>query len=553
MKKKFFLTYLICITTVALCTDNTTTLHRYFWANYKHFSGSIPYSSASISEAEKWYTKLFSSHASLYTYKGYVTFLADTKRFKEIINLMPSLSEKFAKDPDMQLIFVHALTETKQPKKAENLIITLSQSFKTHAEISLLAAQTYIQRQEVENALLTINSFLNSTPRKPHNFIFYFLQSHIHAQLNQLPLALESIKKCLDMHPHFDKGWLLYASLYEKEGQIKEALSGYSTFLELSGGNNHIQKHLLSLTLKHQLIEKNKENLLSSKVHIDNALILFKQQRYTQALAHINSCIAQDPTNIECKLLKINILSAMKNFDEIACSLITWNKEVPNNAIWPKTLSLLAYNAMPHTQIMTTFQTMLDHQPNNLWCNLYCADACLRNKNNTQAVQCLEKALTCQTDTTLAAKISYQLALLHYEQSNYTSMLSALKKAHKLNPQCPHTNNTLAYYWATKGKDLKKAQSYIEKALALHNENPYFLDTQAVILYKEKKYSQAHAILQKLENHNNGTMMLHLAKVHYALNNKENADIFTKKAQALINNNHEKKALEKMQLLLAQT
>jgi tetratricopeptide (TPR) repeat protein len=466
---------------------------------------------------------------------------------------MPSLSEKFAKDPDMQLIFVHALTETKQPKKAENLIITLSQSFKTHAEISLLAAQTYMQRQEVENALLTINTFLNSTPRKPHNFIFYFLQSHIHAQLNQLPCALESIKKCLEMHPHFDKGWLLYASLYEKEGQIKEALSGYTTFLELSGGNSQIQKHLLSLTLKHQLLEKNKQNLLSSKVHIDNALILFKQQRYPQALAHINSCIKQDSTSIECKLLKINILSAMKNFDEIAYSLIAWNNQDPTNAIWPKTLSLLAYNAMSPTQIMTTFQTILDHQPHNLWCNLYCADICMRNKNNNQAIQCLKKALTCTIDTALAAKASYQLALLHYEQNDYTAMLSALEKAYEFNPQCPHTNNTLAYYWATKGKDLKKAQSFIEKSLALHNENPYFLDTQAVILYKEKKYSQAHIILEKLEPHNNGTMMLHLAKVHYALNNKENADIITKKAQALVKNNHEKKALEKMQLLLAQT
>jgi hypothetical protein len=45
-------------------------------------------------------------------------------------------------------------------------------------------------------------------------------------------------------------------------------------------------------------------------------------------------------------------------------------------------------------------------------------------------------------------------------------------------------------------------------------------------------------------------MLLHLAQVNYALNNKENADIFTKKAQPLVTNSHEKKALQKMQLLL---
>jgi tetratricopeptide (TPR) repeat protein len=132
-------------------------------------------------------------------------------------------------------------------------------------------------------------------------------------------------------------------------------------------------------------------------------------------------------------------------------------------------------------------------------------------------------------------------------------MHSYLEKAYEYNPHCPHTNNTLAYYWATKGKNCTKAQSFIAKALTTNNSNPYFLDTQALILYKEKKYKQAQDILEKLTHYNNGSMLLHLAKVHYSLNNKEFADVFTKQAEAFVKNNHEKKALYKMQLLLDQT
>lgn len=545
MKKKIFLLSVFCCITPSIRGDNATTFHRYFWANYNHFSGNI-------SHAQNWYKKLFSSNNSVYSYKGYVTFLADTKQYNQIVELMPSLNKKFGQDPDIQLVFVQALEKTKQSHKANNLLISLSQSFKTHPEIALSAAQTYLQRKEPENALLTVNAYLNNTPRRPNNFIFYFLQSHVHVQLNQLPHALESIQKCLEMHPHFDKGWLLCASLYEKAGKIKEALSGYTTFLELSGGNSEVEQHLFALMLKYKSVDENKQHLLSRSISIDNALILFKQQRYPQALAHINACIKQQPQSDECKLLKIQILSAMKHFNHIASAISTWVSESPEHALWPKTLCLLAHNGMPRTHIIETFATILAKQPDNVWCNLYGADMCMRNAHNDSAITYLEKALPCITDTILASKTAYQLALLHAEHNNYELMHSFLEKASTFNSQCPHVNNALAYYWATKGKDITQAQSFIQKSLAANNNNPYFLDTQALILYKEKKYPQAQNILEKLVDQNNSTMLLHLAKVHYSLNNKEIADTFTKKAEALVKNNQEKKALQKMQLLLAQ-
>ena len=536
MKKNNFFLSILAISTGYIAANNTETVHRYLWANYSHFSGNIFH-------AQDWYSKLFSSNNSLYSYKGYLNFLADTKQFKQIVELIPALEKKFNNDPDTQLIFANALEKTNQTKQADSLIVALSQSFKTHSEIVFRATQTYIRRKEPENALLTIDAFLNNTPRRPNNFVFYFLKTQIYVQLNQYPQALENINKCLEMHPQFDKGWLLCASLHEKEGKIKEALSGYATFLELSGGNKEIEKHLFSLMLKYKSIEDNKHILLSHTISIDNALILLQQHRYPQALAHINSCIEQQPTNNECKLLKIQILSAMKDFNQITQIILSWITEQPDNNIWPKTLCLLEHSGMSRTQIISTLSTALAKISDNLWCNLYCADLYLRNAQNN-------KALSCNMPNTVQSKTLYQLAMLEYERDNHQTMLTYLEKAYSLNAENPHINNSLAYYWATKGKNTTKAHSFIKKALACDKNNPYFLDTHAVILYKEKKYKEAQEILEPLAMHNNGTMLLHLAQVNYALNNKENADIFTKKAQPLVTNSHEKKALQKMQLLL---
>ncbi|HEX4068760.1 MAG TPA: hypothetical protein VHX42_01555 [Candidatus Babeliales bacterium] len=550
MKKNWFRTsagkysFLLFFTSNIAAESSAESVHNYLWANYNHFAGNITH-------AQNWYTKLFSTNNSVYSYKGYLTFLSDTKQFKQITELMPTLQKKFNNDPDVQLIFANALEKTQQNKQADNLIIILSQSFKTHSEIVFRATQTYIRRQEPENALLTIDAFLNNSPRKPNNFVFYFLKTQIYMQLSKFTQALENIQKCVEMHPHFDKGWLLYASLYEKEGKIKEALSGYATFLELSGGNREIEKHLCNLMLKYKSLTDNNHILLSHTISIDNALILFQQHRYPQALAHINSCIEQRPHNNECKLLKLQILSAMKDFKQITQTITAWITADPKNDIWPKSLYMLMYNGMPTPQIIETFTTILQKTPDNLWCNLYCADICLRNAQHNLATQYLTNAVACNMSDAVRSKTLYQLAMLAYEQSNHQTMRTYLESAYILSPENAHINNALAYYWATKGKDLAKAHTFVHKALAADNTNPYFLDTYALILYKEKKYEESHNILAQLNHHNNGTILLHLAKVHYALNNKENADIFTQKAHALAKNDHEKKAVEKMQLLLA--
>jgi tetratricopeptide (TPR) repeat protein len=545
MQKKKALLFLACA--MYVCTKveahDSTTLHHYFWANYQHFSGNLAY-------AHHWYEKALTSGGSLHGYQGYLSLLEDTKQYDMIVSLMPRLQKRFAQNPDIQLIFATALQETKQVDKADALILSLSQSFKTHSDIALRTAQIYLRRQETENAQLTIQAYLNNTPRRPNNFIFYFLQSHISLQLNESHKAREHIQKCLELHPHFDKGWLVYATLHEKDQKIEEAINGYSTFLELTGSNKQIEHHIMQLTLKHELIKQNKQHLLAPSISTDNALILFQQKRFADALKHIDACLEKQPANHESVLLKIEILSAMNNFSSISTLISQWIEKEPENQLWPKTVCLLVHSGMPQAMIIETLANALKKHPGSLWSHLYCADMCMRIKDNDTALHHLDTALSHITDKNLASKTAYQMALIYYDTDTPERMYHYLEKAYTYNPQCPHINNTLAYYWATTGKNIDKASVHIKTALAHNKNNPYFLDTHALILYKQKEYTQARHILEQLIAHNNGMMLLHLAKVHYALDNKQEADTFVKKAELLVKNNHEKKALEKMKKIL---
>lgn len=542
MKKNLLLLFALLTTPHGLFSNNESTLHRYLWANYNHFSGNL-------STAQDWYKTLFSSNCSLYTYKGYLNFLLDTKQHTRIIELIPSLEKKFEHDPEIQLIFVLALEKNNRTTQADDRLITISSRFKTHAEIALRATQTYIRRKELENALLTIKTFLNNSPRRPNNFVFYYLEAQINLQLNRTTPALASITACLDMHPHFDKGWLLQATLNEQRGALQEAITGYGTFLELSGNNPAIEKHLAYLVSQH------KKTLTQSpfnKSYFDQALSLYEKKEYTAALSHVTTYLKQHPNNEQAQLLRLQITAHLNQFDKLlTISSQLMAQQPKNSANISQALYLLAYADIPHEKVITLLQKLSQQHPHNYWLPLYAADLCLRNKKTMDAIPLLERALKSSPDQKLNAKIYYQLSLIDYEQADHAKMLAHLEGGYKLDNNQPHINNMLAYYWATAGKDNTKAESFINKALSTEKNNPYFLDTQALILYKQQKYDQAQTILEQLNTSHTATSLLHLAKVHYKRNNKKEATQYVQQAASLKNNTHDQKTLHKLQLLLA--
>lgn len=542
MKKNLLLLFALLATPHALLTNNESTFHRYLWANYNHFSGNL-------NSAQDWYKTLFNSNCSLYTYKGYLNFLLDTKQHTRIIELIPSLEKKFEHDPEIQLIFVLALEKNNHISQADDRLIAINSRFKTHAEIALRATQTYMRRKELENALLTIKTFLNNSPRRPNNFVFYYLEAQINLQLNNPTQALASITSCLDMHPHFDKGWLLQATLNEQRGALQEAITGYGTFLELSGNNAAIEKHLASLILRHKQTPTHSP---FNKSYLDQALSLYEKKDYTTALTHLTTYLKQHPNNEQAQLLHIRITAQLNQFDKlltISSQLIA--QQPKNSACAPQTLYLLAYADIPHEKVITLLQQLTQQHPTNYWLPLYAADLCLRNNKTSDAIPLLEQALHHSSDNALNAKIYCQLSLIDYEHADHAKMLTHLEQGYKLDNNQPHLNNMLAYYWATTGKDCIKAENFMNKALAKDKNNPYFLDTHALILYKQKKYAHAQHILEQLHTNHTATSLLHLAKVHYKLNNKKEAILYTQQAASLKNNTHDQKTLHKLQLLLA--
>jgi tetratricopeptide (TPR) repeat protein len=230
------------------------------WANYQSFSGNKQ-------EAQAWFKQILGVKNSIYTYKGYIYFLFEHEDYQQIINIMQHMNDTFKHDIDIQRMYALSLLNTGKIKPADERIIALNIEYPHNTEIAFYAVNSYLRRQEFENALLTINNLLNNRPTRPNDFIFHFLKAQVYTRMNENRKAKEAVQDALKLHPGFDKGWLLLSVLTEEEGNLPEAIKNYTTFLGLSKEpQQEIEQHLLQLSLKQKMITDKTPSLLINKV-----------------------------------------------------------------------------------------------------------------------------------------------------------------------------------------------------------------------------------------------------------------------------------------------
>ncbi len=541
MKNHLFLSTLICLT-LSLRIDTSTTLHNYMWANYQQFGNRT-------ASAQQRYNLLFTEkNPSLYSRKGYLHFLSKTGQQHKIIEHTELINTTFAHDPELQILLIHALQKTGQKTQAQEQLLTAYKQCPQDGQIVLEVAQFYVNNKELNNALSSIDTFLNTATKKQNYFIFYFIKAQIYVQLQQVDQALESIKECLAMHSGFDKAWLMRAMLEEQLGQLEQAIQGYTTFLELTGGSNSIiAAHLMQLAVRQKTAAQNKRALASAENIFNKATALFNAKQYKQALAQIDLCLTINPRDVNGRLLKIQILSNMQQFNHAVALLQAWIKQEPNNALWFQALHLLHYNGAASDTLLKILQAIGRDCPNNVLVALYTADIQIRTGAKKEAITTLTTIAPHMSDTALRTKVLFQLGLLHFELGDYTAMRLVLEQGRALNTNFLPLLNLLAHYYATKGHDIARAQELMGIVQAQDQHNPHYLDTKALILYKQKEYGQAHTLLQQLHTAqpHDATIALHLAKTMQKMGNLPEAKTIAQQAMAYAHSTYEKTLIEK--------
>ena len=533
---------LILVSTATLdAAVSASEINCYFWANYSSFSKDPK-------KADSWFKELLSTTDSVYPRKGYIHYLAQVGKVQELAQIAEKQEKSFANDPDIQFILANALAQTGKSKQAYEKLILLNRKFPTHAETAMQVSQWYINHKELHNAIAVLDTLLNQSPRKPNNFLFYFLKAQMYMQLQEKEKALASLKESLDLYPSFAKGWLLYSALLEQTGQMHQAVNGYTTFLEVTGGTNEkIANHLLQLALKQKMSLFQSSKASVNKDRLDTVIKLFEQKEYRKALDLLDTCIMHklDEKTI---LLKVHMLSSIGQHDAAISALKTCIAQQPENQVWYQAIHLLCDAGLSIQKAIKTFKEIEHKKSANGLVQLYLADLYLKNNQKRPAIIYLKRALRASNDPKIKAKILFQMAAMYYEQKRFNKMEKTLKTAIEHDNQFAPAMNLLAYYWATKTKNIKQADQLAQKVLAIDPANPHFLDTQAVIHYKKQEFAQAKKVLENIITQvpDDYHVLKHLGKTYKQLGQLDLAKKQIAKAMQVAQNSKQKQQAQQL-------
>lgn len=484
--------YILLMSNIIHTDFKVDDLHCSFWANYNGFNQKPTI-------AFGWYKKfLCKNNLPGYMYRGLLHLFQQTNNVQQIISLMPHIEESFKDDTEIQLLFIKSLQQAGLQTTADERIIKLLETQKDNQELAFHAAQVYLRRKEPENALQTINDYLAHAPERLNNFIFYFLKAQIYMLMDNKQEAIIQLQKSLDIHPSFDKGWLMFGMLHEQLGKMQQAIKGYTTFLEVSESPlPHIQEHLLRLMFKQKIAEAQGQKTSINLSCFEQALLLFKQKKYRQALEKIDDCLLKEPRDNDGKVLKAQILNAMQQTEQALNQCCHWISSDAHNGLWLELAHLIATQEHKEHYLIDQLRAIQSKQPQHLNVALYLADLYARTEQVNQATTQHKRAYQLTSDTGMRAKILAHLAILYYDYDMIDQMEHLAKQAETLQHHFAPLHNVVAYWYATQGNNFLRAQALIDNALAQEPRNPFYIDTQAMIFFKQEQYAQAEELFKK--------------------------------------------------------
>ena len=459
-----------------------------------------------IIKATQSYKELFTLTPPLYVYEGYIKFLFETQQYNTLLAIEQPIWEHFANHWELSLDHALAHLYTGKDTLAEEFFESMIKKFPDNEQIIYYATLLCLKQNKLDKALTQLDSFLTDIRLTQKHSLFYFLKSKIYLQKKQPEEALTTIEKSLSLYPNFDKGLLFKGLLLEQMGRVTDAISGYQRFLEVTPGDESVEKQLITLLFSEKRYQEASQELRkiptqTSEHFFDLALVEWRAGNPEEALTFVEKALEKKTDFKQGRLLKIEILLGLKKIDTIIQMIKTWicKKDPQEEAI--QMIQLLSRDQLTPATVITLLEEAVDYHKTpariSALADFYAAQKQIKNAVKTYKQLFLHLGKDEKYEL-IKSKLFFQLGHLYFINKEFKKARTMLEKAITYKRVYAGAYNLLAYEYAEHDlSKLDKALILIEKALLQEPSSSVYRDTKGWILYKQNKFNEAQIEFQK--------------------------------------------------------
>ncbi len=412
---------------------------------------------------------------------------AEAKKYSGSAALVAQVLTRDPTNPEALLLSARLKLAQNEPAKAvaelEKVVSLYPRSPQVHYQLGM----AYLAAGQMDKAMASLTQAVSLAPAYPEAVL---LQASLFIRRGNFSAAIVALKQLLPQRPDLIQGWLMLADAYSRQGNFADTLGVYDQVDKYFPGSPQTPL-LRGLVYVQQNQRAEARQAFNRALEISPGFPMAEEQlvnldvmekQFPAALQRVAAMMAKDPKQAGPWLLQARVHLAQNDMAQAEAAL--------RKAIELQPDSPAAYSMLARIFVITK-------QPGKALENL--RDAVAKNPKDT--------GLLMMTGT------------LYDQQKNYPAAREAYEKLLTLNPNFSAALNNLSYLYSEHFNLPDKALELAQKARELLPNDPNVADTLGWILYKQRQYPRALALLLESAGKqlDAGDVQFHLGMTQYML------------------------------------
>lgn len=356
----------------------------------------------------------------------------------------------------------------------------------------------------------------------PESFIGFHYLAKIYMEMKEYDKARKAFDKALELN------WSPYLAIeaayfLEKDGLDKDAAAIYRRVIADDEGNERVRSQLISLLLKMDKIEEAIAELKALrpfatdvlKIDLNIGRLLIDRKRYDEAIDLLQEALEADPQFYEARTLialayheKGDTEKAIENLTDIEAEADNYEETTLFLA------KVLAREKKYDAAIALLKERVADEK--GRYKSFYVSMASLyrQQKNYAEAEKTFQVVMRLYPDD---PDLFFEYGLYLDGRGQTDKALEYMEKVLALKEDDPYALNYIGYTWAEQGKNLDKSLEYLTRAVKQKPDDGFIKDSLGWVLFRMGRLDEAVSEIEKaLEiEPDDPTINEHLGDVYY--------------------------------------